>query len=163
MKSELPNMDAYFAHPGVKLRTAREWNDHQMRYWYNIKVGLAAADIEMLLRKVPIGAYVQAFDKEFPSPSDPGAWFDLYHASEDRWLVRWSNHGWSSGAVPIEFHQAVIYFNECYSFHAARFLGFRYKHELMAHAAHPGQLNVTMDDRIDSPNSVYLSGRIPSD
>lgn len=152
-------MQEFFAHPGVFHLRTRDWNNEGQRHWFTVDPNLSLADVQAILQLVPVGAYVQCFDKQFESPSDPGAWVDLRRYPE-LWTATFSNHGWGSRPVPIEFDAAARLFWDCRNFDYCAFLGFRGESQHMAHSGLSAKPPTALDTSPDNKLAVYLRQRV---
>jgi hypothetical protein len=155
----MPDMDNFFAHPGVFHRNTRDWKEEGQRHWFTVDPKLSLDDVRALLALVPVGAYVQCFDKHFQSPSDPGAWVDLRRYPES-WTATFSNHGWSSHPVPIDFDAAARLFWDCRNFDYHEFLGVRGESQHMAHSGLSSELPSDLDTNGDNKLAIYLRERV---
>jgi hypothetical protein len=64
--------------------------------------------VDELPPQITVGFY----DKNYPSPSDPGA-FVLFKRVKDQFIMQRANHGWSSKWEPITVESLVRYLSEC--------------------------------------------------
>lgn len=155
----MPGMDDFFAQPGIRHRMTRDWNDGGQRHWFKVNRSMTLDQTRELLKLVPIGAYVQCFDKEFDSPSDPGAWVALQRYSEF-WTATFTNHGWGSSPVLIDFEDAALLFWDCRDFDYGKFLGRRVESEHMAHSGLKTKPPDTLDTDPDSKQKRHISARV---
>jgi hypothetical protein len=52
------------------------------------------------------------YDKDYPSPSDPGA-FVLFKRDNDQYTMQRANHGWSTKWETITVENLVSYLSQC--------------------------------------------------
>jgi hypothetical protein len=134
-------MDAFFAHPRITHRKTRNWpTPGGQRHWYAIDPKLTLEETRNSLERLPIGAYAQSFDWKYDSPSDSGAWVEIQRYP-NIWTAKFSNHGWSSFPVPIDFESAARMFWDGLLVDTLYFMGYQRKREPKAtteHMAHSG-------------------------
>lgn len=159
--STVSGMNEFFAQPGVRHRTTRDWPHGGQRHWFKVDPALTPEQIRSLLALLPVGAYVKCFDQTFDSPSDPGAWGSLQRY-EHFWTASFNNHGWSSDSVPIDFEDAALLFWECRDFDYCKFLGSRHESELMAHSGLTEEFPRFFDRDPESQSARYLKDRVAS-
>jgi len=155
----MSGMDEFFAQPGVRLRKTRDWPHGGQRHWFKVEPWLTARKIRTLLELLPVGAYVQCFDREYDSPSDAGAWV-TFQQYPNLWTATFENHGWSSDSVPIDFEDAALIFWDCQDFDYCQFLGFRGESELMAHSGLSAELPKYFDSDPESKPSRHVKERV---
>jgi len=82
----------------------------------SLKPAVSRTTVEALLMDLPALQSLSFFDADFPSPSDPGAYFRVEREHEiqaDTHCVRAGNHGWSTDWRRIEIESLVIYLWGC--------------------------------------------------
>ena len=158
MREHESAMDEFFACPGVRHRKTRDWNDGGQRHWFKLDPDLSVQQIRELLGLVPEGALVQCFDPHYDSPSDAGAWI-AFQRYPTFWTATFSNHGWSSAGVPVEFEDAVLIFWEGRDFDYCRFLGVRDDSELTAHSGLSTEPPKNLDADPQSQFARFLRAR----
>ena len=154
----MTNMDLFFAQSGVHLHHTKKWSDGGHRHWFSLDPHLTVDDVRSLLKMVPVGAYVRCFDPEYESPSDPGAWIAFQRCS-DGWTAKFSNHGWSSAAVPVDFEDVALIFWQARDFDYGKFLGRHSENELMAHSGLSGEAPKRLESDPASGPARYLRDR----
>lgn len=100
--------------PGVRNATYREWSDGGVRCWFKLQRSRTENDLRELLRLLPVAAWFQFYDVEYPPLSDTGAFVQITRRADDEWSVAWSNYGWGSEHIAITFDDAVRYMHVCY-------------------------------------------------
>jgi hypothetical protein len=154
-------MDQFFAQPGVRHRRTRDWPDGGQRHWFKVDAAMTPQEIRALLELAPVGAYVRCFDREYDSPSDPGAWVALQRYPT-LWTATFENHGWTSSSVPIDFEDAVLLVWDCRDFDYSKFLGVRNESELMAHSGLSVELPQRFDGHPESKPARHIKDRVAS-
>jgi hypothetical protein len=155
----MPGMDEFFAHRRIRHRITRDWRGDGQRHWFKVDPAMTVGETRELLELVPIGAFVQCFDHEFESPSDPGAWVALQRFPE-LWTATFSNHGWSSSPVAIDFDDATLLFWECRDFDYCKFLGIRDQSQQMAHSGLKTELPADLVNDPSSKLATHIRQRI---
>jgi hypothetical protein len=77
--------------------------------------------LRRLIRDIPPQTKVIFYDKDYPSPSDSGAYVSFMRI-EGKYVVNRSNHGWSSKWSSITLESLETYFSKCASVHRKGFL-----------------------------------------
>lgn len=65
-----------------------------------------------LISKIPPDLLVVFYDRDYPSPSDPGA-FVAFKRINDQYSIQQSNHGWSSKWKAVTVESLVQYLSKC--------------------------------------------------
>ncbi len=68
-----------------------------------------------LVREIPLQTEVVFYDKDFPSPSDPGAYV-AFRQVDNQYMMQRSNRGWSKKWEVISFESLVGYLLKCSKF-----------------------------------------------
>jgi hypothetical protein len=68
--------------------------------------------VTRLIDGIPPEAEFMFYDRDYPSPSDPGAFVSIKRV-ENRYTMKRANHGWSDGWKPISFENLVSYLSKC--------------------------------------------------
>ncbi len=159
-------MDAFFAHPRIRHLKTRNWSrPGGQRHWYAIDRKLSLEESRELLERVPAGAYVVGFDWKYESPSDAGAWVELQRYP-DLWTAKFSNHGWSSWPVPIDFDAAARLYWDGLLVDTLYFMGYQRNREPrppgehMAHSSLSHELPEQFEARIDQRIVDYIAQRV---
>lgn len=100
--------------PGVSDATYREWSDGGVRGWFKLQRSRTSDELRGLLPMLPVAAWIQFYDVDYPPVSDTGAFVRFTRHAEDEWSVAWSNYGWGSEHFPISLDDAVRYMLSCY-------------------------------------------------
>ena len=69
----------------------------------------------LLVDDIPPQTRVGFYDKNYPSPSDPGAYV-IFMRLENQYIHQHANHGWSSKWKPISIEKLVAYLSKCSKF-----------------------------------------------
>lgn len=154
----MTDMDLFFDQSGVHLHRTRKWSDGGHRHWFSLDPQLTVDDVRSLLEMVPVGAYVRCFDPEYESPSDPGAWIAFQRYS-DCWTAKFSNHGWSSAAMPVDFEDLTLIFWQAKDFDYGKFLGGHSESVLMAHSGLCGEIPKRLENDPESSPARFLRDR----
>lgn len=72
--------------------------------------------IRMLVRNVPPKTRVMFYDREYPSPSDPGAYVSFMWI-HGKYIMQRANHGWSNRWQVIDQQHLEEYLLRCSSIH----------------------------------------------
>lgn len=163
-----PNADMreFFAHPRITHRKTRNWTrpDGQ-RHWFAIDHRLTLAETRDLLDRLPIGAYVVSFDWQYDSPSDPGAYVALQKYPET-WTAEFSNHGWSSYKVPLDFESATRLYWDGLLIDDLHFMGYQSNREpklpaeYRAHSGLSRELPKDFEQRVKREIVEYIDRRV---
>lgn len=84
---------------GLSLETSRE------KHLFELNYNPDFTDLDSLIFSTKYhNLGLSYFDDLYPSPSDPGAYFNFYpsNASESLYLMSLGNHGWSGGIYLID-------------------------------------------------------------
>ena len=65
-----------------------------------------------LVGEIPPQTEVVFYDKDFPSPSDPGAYV-AFRRVDDQYMMHRFNHGWSKKQEPTTVESLVDYLSKC--------------------------------------------------
>ena len=68
--------------------------------------------ITRLLGEIPPEAEFMFYDRDYPSPSDPGAFVSVKQVN-DQYTIKRANHGWSDGWEPIRLESLAGYLSKC--------------------------------------------------
>ena len=68
--------------------------------------------ISQLVGEIPPNTEVGFYDKDYPSPSDPGA-FVIFSRVNNQYRIRHSNHGWSNKSELITMKRLIRYLSKC--------------------------------------------------
>jgi len=72
--------------------------------------------LRQLISDIPPQTQVMFYDKNFPSPSDPGAYVSFMRVNE-QYIINRSNQGWSSKWSTIDIEKLENYLSKCSSIH----------------------------------------------
>lgn len=159
-------MATFFAHPRVRHLKTRNWTrPGGQRHWFALNPKLTLAETRDLLQSLPLGAYVRSFDWQYDSPSDAGAYVELQRYPE-LWTASFSNHGWSSYEVPIEFDSAVRLYWDGLLVDDLHFMGYQRNREpklpekYTAHSGLSHELPEQFEERIKPSIVDYIKRRV---
>jgi len=65
-----------------------------------------------LVGEIPLETEVVFYDKDYPSPSDPGAYV-VFRRVDDQYIMHRFNHGWAKKWEPITVESLVGYLSKC--------------------------------------------------
>jgi hypothetical protein len=68
--------------------------------------------MRQLVDDLPPEVTVGFYDKDYPSPSDPGA-FVLFQRDNDKYIKQQANHGWSTQWESVTVEGLVAYLLQC--------------------------------------------------
>ena len=68
--------------------------------------------IRRLVEEIPPQTRVGFYDKDYSSPSDPGAYV-MFMRVKDQYIMQRANHGWSSKWKPTDSEKLVRYLSKC--------------------------------------------------
>ena len=68
--------------------------------------------MRQIVDEIPPQITVGFYDKNYPSPSDPGAYV-LFKRDNDQYMMQRANHGWSSKWESIPVESLVGYLSQC--------------------------------------------------
>lgn len=68
--------------------------------------------ISRLLGEIPPESEFMFYDRDYPSPSDPGAFVSIKRVN-DQYTMKRANHGWSDGWEPVHFETLAGYLSKC--------------------------------------------------
>lgn len=72
--------------------------------------------IKDLINEIPNQTSVMFYDKDYPSPSDPGAFVSFVRV-DNQYMMERSNHGWSKKWKAIPKEELENYLQKCSSIH----------------------------------------------
>ncbi|MGZ9222429.1 MAG: hypothetical protein ACXW4Q_09990 [Anaerolineales bacterium] len=72
--------------------------------------------IKSLINDIPSQKVVMFFDKDHPSPSDPGAYVEFMRV-DNQYIMKRSNHGWSSRWRVVHNEELENYLQKCSNIH----------------------------------------------
>lgn len=159
-------MAPFFDHPLITHHKTRNWTSPPgQRHWFSIDEQMTLDDARDALSCLPVGAYAQSFDWMYESPSDPGAYTE-FRRYPKTWTATFSNHGWGSYPVPIDFESAASLFWDGLLVDALYFMGYQRNREPkppQEHMAHSGLSAVLPDnfaERIKKEIVDYIQRRV---
>ena len=102
--------------PGV-----RQYDAGTTSYPWQFVLGSDADDATLarLVESLPEGTSLSFYDRNYPSPSDPGAYANVTRDG-DRYCIQHGNHGWTTAKEPIAAGDLVDYFRRCAPFNRGR-------------------------------------------
>jgi len=68
--------------------------------------------ITRLLSEIPPETELMFYDRDYPSPSDPGAFVSIKRVN-DQYSMKRANHGWSDGWEPVRSETLAGYLSKC--------------------------------------------------
>ncbi len=159
-------MVPFFDHPRITHCKTRNWtNPPGQRHWFSIDQELTLDEARDAMARLPVGAYVKSFDWMYDSPSDPGAYTEFRRYPEN-WTAAFSNHGWSSSPVPINFESAALLFWDGLLVDDLYFMGYQRNRvpkppkEHMAHSGLSYELPDNFAERIQERIVDYIHQRV---
>lgn len=72
--------------------------------------------LQQLVREIPAQTAVMFYDKDYPSPSDPGAYVSFMRVNNE-YLIQRGNHGWINKWVPMGAEKLENYLLKCSQSH----------------------------------------------
>ena len=72
--------------------------------------------LRLLIRNIPHETQVIFYDKDYPSPSDPGAYVSFMRVNNE-YLIERGNYGWSNEWMPMGTEELVTYLLKCSESH----------------------------------------------
>ena len=160
------DMVPFFDHPRVTHGKTRNWTTPPgQRHWFAIDHQLTLDEARDLLARLPVGAYAQSFDWMYESPSDPGAYTE-FRRYPKIWTATFSNHGWGSFPVPIDFESAARLFWDGLLIDDLYFMGYQRNREAkppaehMAHSGLSHELPDNFAERAEKRTVDYIRQRV---